>query len=117
MRMQSNSAVREILTSGSLSALLDGAFASLYLIGLFVVSPTLGWLVLVLALREVGTLVTSWRRNQRLLSDSLQAQADPQSYAYELHAGIEPRKAPRVEHRGAQRWSGLFLNQASVDPA
>src|SRR5260370_19212342 len=117
MRMQSNSAVREILTSGSLSALLDGAFASLYLIGLFVVSPTLGWLVLVLALLEILTLVTSWRRSQRLMSDSLQAQADAQSYAYELLAGIETLKAAGAEHRAAERWSSLFRNQVSVDLA
>jgi ATP-binding cassette subfamily B protein len=115
MRMQSNSAVREILTSGSLSALLDGAFASLYLIVLFVVSPALGWLVLALALLEILTLVTSWRRNQRLMSDSLQAQADAQSYAYELLAGIETLKAAGAEQRAAERWSGLFLNQVSVD--
>ena len=115
MRMQSNSSVREILTSGSLSALLDGAFASIYLIGLFVVSPALGWLVLVLALLEILTMVTSWRRNQRLMSDSLQAQADAQSYAYELLAGIETLKAAGAEHRAAERWSSLFLNQVGVD--
>ncbi len=115
MRMQSNSSVREILTSGSLSALLDGSFASLYLIGLFVVSPALGWLAGVLALLEILTLVMSWRRNQRLMSDSLQAQADAQSYAYELLAGMETLKAAGAEQRAAERWSGLFLNQVSVD--
>ena len=41
MRLQSNTAVRDILTSGTMSAILDGAFASLYLILLFVVSPPL----------------------------------------------------------------------------
>ena len=42
MRLQSNTAVRDILASGTLSAVLDGAFASLYLILLFVVSPSVG---------------------------------------------------------------------------
>jgi ATP-binding cassette, subfamily B, bacterial len=115
MRMQSNTSVREILTSGSLSALLDGAFASLYLVLLFIVSPDVGLLVVVLALVEILALVASWRRNRRLMSDSLQAQADSQSYAYELLAGIETLKAAGAEHRAAAHWSGLFRRQVSID--
>jgi ATP-binding cassette subfamily B protein len=115
MRLQSNTSVREILTSGSLSALLDGVFASFYLILLLIVSPDIGYLVVVLALAEVLTLVASWRRNRRLMSDSLQAQADSQSYAYELLAGIETLKAAGAEHRAAQHWGGLFKRQVSVD--
>ncbi len=68
MRMQSNTSAREILTSGSLSALLDGSFASFYLILLLIVSPAIGYLVVVLALIEVLALVASWRRNKRLMS-------------------------------------------------
>jgi ATP-binding cassette subfamily B protein len=101
MRLQSHSAVREILATGSLSALL--------------VSPTLAALALLLALLEVVTLVTSWRRNQRLMSESLQAQADSQSYAYELLSGMETLKAAGAEHRGVDRWGGLFANQVNAD--
>jgi ATP-binding cassette, subfamily B, bacterial len=115
MRMQSNTSAREILTSGSLSALLDGFFASFYLILLLIVSPDIGYLVVVLALVQVVTLVASWRRNRRLMSDSLQAQADSQSYAYELLAGIETLKAAGAEHRAAQHWSGLFKRQVGID--
>jgi ATP-binding cassette subfamily B protein len=115
MRMQSNTSVREILTSGSLSALLDGAFASLYLVLLFIVSPQIAWLVVVLAAIQVLTLLVSWRRNRRLMSDSLQAQADSQSYAYELLAGIETLKAAGAEHRAAAHWGGLFKRQVSID--
>ena len=117
MRMQSNTSVREILTSGSLSALLDGVFASLYLILLFIVSPVLGVVVVVLACLQIVTLALSWRRNQRLMSESLQAQADSQSYAYELLAGIETLKACGAEHRAADRWSGLFAAQINIDLA
>jgi ATP-binding cassette subfamily B protein len=117
MRMQSNSSVREILTSGSLSALLDGVFAGLYLILLLIVSPALGLLVLVLAGIQVLALVASWHRNRRLMSDSLQAQADSQSYAYELLAGIETLKAAGAEHRAAEHWGGLFRRQISIDLA
>ena len=114
MRLQSNTAVRDILTTGTMSAVLDGAFASLYLILLFVVSPVLAGVVLTLALFEIATMVMSWRRSQRLMSASLQAQADTQSYAYELLAGIETLKASGAEHRAADHWSGLFVDQVNV---
>ena len=115
MRLQSNTMVRDILATGTLSAALDGSFASLYLILLFVVSPALAVVVLVLALLEIATLVLAWRRNQRLMSGSLQAQADTQSYAYELLAGIETLKASGAEHRGVDRWGGLFADQVNID--
>jgi ATP-binding cassette subfamily B protein len=115
MRLQSNTAVRDILATGTLSAVLDGSFASLYLILLFVISPALAVVVLVLALLQVTVMLLSWRRNQRLMSGSLQAQADTQSYAYELLAGIETLKASGAEHRAAEHWGGLFAEQVNID--
>jgi ATP-binding cassette, subfamily B, bacterial len=115
MRLQSNTAVRDILTSGTMSAVLDGAFASLYLILLFVVSPPLAVVVLLLALLEISAMLAAWRRNQRLMSASLQAQADTQSYAYELLAGIETLKASGAEHRASDHWTGLFVDQVNID--
>ena len=115
MRLQSNTAIREILATGTLSAVLDGAFAGLYLVLLFLVSPPLALVALGLAALEVVTMVASWRRNQRLMSESLQAQADAQGYAYELLAGMETLKAAGAEHRGAERWAGLFSAQVAAD--
>ena len=115
MRLQSNTAVRDILATSTLSAVLDGTFASLYLVLLFVISPDLAIVVLLLALGQVATLLLSWRRNQRLMSGSLQAQADTQSYAYEMLAGIETLKASGAEHRAADRWGDLFTDQVNID--
>ena len=115
MRLQSNTAVRDILATSTMSAVLDGAFATLYLALLFVISPVLAVVVLVLAVLEVSVMVLSWRRNQRLMSRSLQAQADAQSYAYELLAGIETLKASGAEHRAVDHWGGLFTDQINID--
>ena len=115
MRLQSNTAVRDILATSTMSAVLDGAFATLYLALLFVISPVLAVVVLVLAVLEVSVMVLSWRRNQKLMSGSLQAQADTQSYAYELLAGIETLKASGAEHRAVDRWGGLFSDQVKID--
>ena len=114
MRLQSNAAVREILTTGALSALLDGALASLYLILLALVSPLLVAIVLVLGLLQVLVLLLSWRRNQHLMSESLQVTAKSQSYTFELLAGIGTLKAAGAERLGAAHWSGLFIDEVNV---
>src|SRR5664279_2690944 len=114
MRLQSNAAVREILTTGALSALLDGALASLYLILLALVSPLLVAIVLGLGLLQVLVLLLSWRRNQHLMSESLQVTAKSQSYTFELLAGIGTLKAAGAERLGAAHWSGLFIDEVNV---
>jgi ABC-type bacteriocin/lantibiotic exporter with double-glycine peptidase domain len=114
MRLQSNTAVREILTTGALSAILDGSLASLYLILLVVLSPPLAALVLGVGLLQVAVLLLSWGRNQRLMSESLQVESKAQSYTYQLLAGIETLKAAGAEQRAAEHWEGLYVNQVNV---
>jgi len=114
MRLSSNMAVRDILASGTMSAVLDGTFASLYLITLFVISPVIALVVLMLAGLEIAVMVLSWRQSQRLMAGNLQAQADAQSYAYELLAGIETLKASGAEHRAVDHWGGLFTDQVNI---
>jgi ATP-binding cassette, subfamily B, bacterial len=114
MRLQSNTMVREILTTGALSAILDGTLATLYLVLLFAVSPPLAAAVVVLGVLEVGTLLLTWRRNQRLMAESLQVEAKAQGYAYELLSGIETLKSSGAEHRAADHWAGLFVDQVNV---
>src|SRR5215203_119559 len=73
MRLQSNTVVREFLTTGTISALIDGSLASLYLVLLFMLSPPLAALVLVLGLLQVMVLLLARRRNQHLMSESLRS--------------------------------------------
>jgi ABC-type bacteriocin/lantibiotic exporter with double-glycine peptidase domain len=114
MRLQSNATVREILSTGSLSSLLDGTLASLYLVLLVAVSVPLALVVLVVGALQILVLVATWRRNARLMAESLQAESMTQSYAYELLAGIETLKAAGAEHRAAERWGGLYVEQVNV---
>src|SRR4029079_7937487 len=53
MRLRSNATVREILTTGTIAALLDGALATLYLVVILALSPMLGILVIVLGAAQV----------------------------------------------------------------
>jgi ATP-binding cassette, subfamily B, bacterial len=114
MRLQSNTIVREFLTTGTISALIDGSLASLYIVLLFILSPPLAALVLGLALLQVLVLLLTRRRNQHLMSESLQVEAKAQSYTFELLAGIETLKAAGAEQRAAERWERLFIDQINV---
>jgi ATP-binding cassette, subfamily B, bacterial len=114
MRLQSNSTVREILTAGSLSAILDGGLATLYLILLTVISPLLGAVVLGLGTAQIAITVVARRKNQRLMRESLEAEARSESYAYQFLAGIEDLKAAGAEERAVDHWSALFARQIEV---
>jgi len=114
MRLQSNSNVREIMTTSSLSAIIDGTFAFLFLGILLIVSPPLTLLVAAIATAQVVTMGLSWGRNQRLMSESLQVEARAQSYAYELLAGMQTLKAAGAERRAADHWRSLFTDQVNA---
>jgi ATP-binding cassette, subfamily B, bacterial len=114
MRMQSNATVREILTAGSLSAILDGGMATMYLVLLLAISPPLGVLVLGLGAAQVTVTVLVRRKNQRLMMESLEAEARSDSYAYQLLAGIEDLKSAGAEDPAVERWSGLFAREIEV---
>ncbi|HEX7166519.1 MAG TPA: peptidase domain-containing ABC transporter [Acidimicrobiales bacterium] len=117
MRLRSNSVVREIFTTGALSALLDGAFASLYLILLFLLSPSLGALVSFVGVVQVGVLLGTRRTTGRLATEGLQAEARSQGYAYQLLAGMGTLKASGTEAHAVETFSGLFAEELRVSLA
>jgi ABC-type bacteriocin/lantibiotic exporter with double-glycine peptidase domain/DNA-binding CsgD family transcriptional regulator len=117
MRLQSIAQVRELLTTGALSAVLDGAFACFYLVALLVLSLWMGLLVLGLGVLQVAVLVLARHRNQRLMAESLHVQARSQSYVYQLLGGIEDLKAAGAERRASAHWSNLFVDQVNVSLA
>lgn len=117
MRMNSNATVREILTSGALSTVLDGLLVSLYLVVVFIASPQLGLLVLGLALLRIVLLLVTRRQQKELLSRSLETQSSAQAYQIEMLAGIETLKASGSEHRAVEHWSNLFVDTLNVSIA
>lgn len=114
MRMSSNATVREILTSGALSAVLDGTLVTLYLVLLFAAHWGLGLLVLGLGLARVGLFLLTRHRQRELMSRSLQAEARSQSFQVNMLAGIETLKAAGAEHRSVDQWSHLFVDVLNV---
>ncbi len=113
-RLNSNATIREMLTSSTLSGLLDGSLVLLYLLMLFVVNGSLGLLVLGLGLLQVGVFLWSWRRQAELMARNLQAEARSEAYQVEFLTGMETLKAMGGEHRALDRWSGMFVDVLNI---
>jgi ATP-binding cassette subfamily B protein len=113
-RLNSNSTVREILTSSALSGALDGMLVSLYLIIVLAVHPILGAIVLALGALRVLLFLALRRRHRELTSRSLQVEAASRSYQVEMLAGIETLKSLGAERRAVEHWSNLFADQLNV---
>jgi ABC-type bacteriocin/lantibiotic exporter with double-glycine peptidase domain len=114
MRMNSNTVIREIVTSGALSAALDGALVLVYLVMLLLFDYRIGVLVLFLGLCQFAAVALTMRRQSELMADTLRAQARSQGYQYELLSGIESFKAMGVEDYAVDHWLKLFVDVLNV---
>jgi ATP-binding cassette subfamily B protein len=114
MRLNSNSTIREILTSNAISGVFDGVMVTLYLIVLMVGDWKMGLVVAGLGVLRVLIFVVTRRRQKDLMSESLQVQADSRSYQVQMLAGIETLKAAGSEDRAVERWSHLFVRELNV---
>ncbi|NVB41661.1 peptidase domain-containing ABC transporter [Pseudenhygromyxa sp. WMMC2535] len=114
MRLNSNATVREILTSGAMSAVLDGSMVSLYLLLILWASPAMAGLVLALAATQLVLYLSTRRAQRELMSESLVAQAKTSSYEVEMLSGIETLKSMGAEYRAVDRWSNLFVDALNI---
>jgi ABC-type bacteriocin/lantibiotic exporter with double-glycine peptidase domain len=117
LRLRSNSVVREFLTTGAISGILDGGMACVYLVILAFLNWQLALLVFALGLLQVVVLAVSAARTRQLMAESLEAESRSGSYVYQLLAGIEALKAAGAEQRGVERWSNLFAAEINASLA
>jgi ABC-type bacteriocin/lantibiotic exporter with double-glycine peptidase domain len=114
MRFNSNATIREILTSGTISGLLDGGLVCAYLLLIFVLSPPMALLVVAVGSLQVGVFL-AWRRTyQRLMSEHLHVQARSQSYLSEMLSGMETLKVLGAEGHALERLSNLYVDEMNV---
>jgi ATP-binding cassette subfamily B protein len=114
MRLNSNSTIREILTTGAISGVFDGVMVVLYLVLLLVANVQIGLIVLGLGLMRVIIFLVTRQKQRDLMSESLQVQADSRGYQMQILAGIETLKASGAEHRAVDHWSHLFVRELNV---
>jgi ATP-binding cassette subfamily B protein len=110
-RLNSNATIREILTSTLAGGLLDGMLVVLYLGLLFLLSPSMGLLVLCLGALQIAPFLLAMRRQRDLLSENLQVQAKSQGFLVQLLSGIESLKVAGAEPRAVDRWSDLYVDE------
>lgn len=114
LRVSSNAQIRDILTSGFLSTLLDGGLAVLYLVLLLAVNSTMALVTLVAGALQVVVLLLFRRHYAALMSQDLDTQAKANSYLVQMLVGIETLKACGAEDRALERWSHLYVDQLNV---
>jgi ABC-type bacteriocin/lantibiotic exporter with double-glycine peptidase domain len=113
-RLTSHSAVRELLTAGLMSSVLDGLLGLLALGILLATSMPMFLLVLGLALLQLLVFLSTQRSQYELASRMLEAEAKSRGYQMEMLAGIETLKGMGVEYRASERWSSLLVNVLNV---
>ncbi|MCY1021712.1 peptidase domain-containing ABC transporter [Pyxidicoccus sp. MSG2] len=116
-RVNSNSTLREILSFGALSGMVDGLLVCLYLGLLLWANSGLGLLVAGLGILQVVTFFLSRRRQQDLMSQNLHIQARSDSYLVEMLSGIETLKAMGSESRSIEHWTDLYVDVLNVSMA
>jgi ATP-binding cassette subfamily B protein len=114
MRLNSNTIVRERLTSTAFSALFDGVMIVLYLAILLLGNGMIAAVTVAVGLLDVAIFCIGRRKQRDLTGQTLAAQARSQSYQVEMLTAIETLKASGFEHRAVAHWAGLFVDQLNV---
>jgi len=114
VRLDSNSNIREILTTTTLSAVMDGAMASIYMAFLLLASFRLSVFVLIMAASRFLALVWLRWRQKQLLSESINNASQSSTAQIELLSGMETLKAMGLEQRAAENWSNVFVDGLNI---
>jgi len=110
MRLNSNTIIRQTMTSSALSGVIDGTLTLLYFALLFVVSPTIGLLVVLIGGIQVGVFLVTIRQRRNSNAISIARQARSQGFQVEMFAGMETLKAMGAEARAQEHWANLFVD-------
>ena len=114
MRLDSHSTIRELVTSGAMSAVLDGTLVGAYLVLIVGVSPAMAAVVVGLAAAQIIVAIATRRTQRELTSEGLAVQARAASYQVEVLTGVESLKSMGAEYRAVDRWSNLFVDALNV---
>jgi ABC-type bacteriocin/lantibiotic exporter with double-glycine peptidase domain len=108
MRLGSTAQVREALTNGAISALVDGTLVVCYLVLLVLLSPLVAVIATVLAVIQLGLFALSRRHHKDLAAQYLSAEAESRGYQARMLMGIEMLKATGSEREATIQFHHLF---------
>ena len=104
MRVRQLETVREFLTNASLSVLIDPAFAVVFLVAMWIYSPTLFWVVLLTLPAYVLVSALFTRPLRARLDEKFERGAANNALLVESIGGIQTVKASAVEPQWQDRW-------------
>jgi ATP-binding cassette subfamily B protein len=113
-RMNSNLAIRDLLTNQLISTLLDGGTVIVYFIILLLFSKLIAEVTLVIGFIQIVLLLITSPAIRRLTQRDLEAQGKTQGYMNEILSGIATLKAAGAEQRAFARWENLFFDEMNV---
>ncbi|GHO92427.1 NHLP family bacteriocin export ABC transporter peptidase/permease/ATPase [Reticulibacter mediterranei] len=113
-RVQSNIAIRDLLSNQMISTMLDGSTILVYLAVLIAQSRLVAGTTLVIGALQVGLLLLTAPAIRRLTRRDLAAQGKTQGYMNEILAGIATVKAAGAEQRVLDRWTNLFFDEMNI---
>jgi ABC-type bacteriocin/lantibiotic exporter with double-glycine peptidase domain len=113
-RVDSNNTVREVITSKTMSAIIDGLFVLFYAVYIFYVNATLG--LITIGFSALDALIFFFARPSynRLLAAQLDKSAKAHSYMIQLLGGIETLKCAGAERLGIEKWCNFYTDQLNV---
>jgi ABC-type bacteriocin/lantibiotic exporter with double-glycine peptidase domain len=114
MRLNSNAAIREMLTSGAMSAVLDGLLVTGYLVVLLLTHAGMGLVVLALGALRIVIYLGTRRRYRELMTENLQAQAASSNFQVQMIEGIETLKTTGAERRALEQSSNLLVDVMNI---
>ena len=114
MRLSSNTVIRGILTTQTLSIVLDGGLVLFYLAILLTLDPVFGLLAIGLGAAQAAVMLSTAAKQLRLSQEYLAAEARSQSYLVEALSGIATLKASGGEQRAIDHWSQLYFKELNV---
>lgn len=110
-RLSSNVQIRNVMSTQTVSAVLDGGMVVVYGLVLLAASPLFGGVAVLLGVAQVALLLATGRRMTSLVKQELAAQAEAESFLVESISGVEPLKAAGAEDRTLSHWSGVLTEQ------
>lgn len=108
LRMTSNTVIREILGTQTMSMLLDSMTALTIGAVLLIVSPSFAAVALLVALAHTAVAVALMRPMRDRIRDELTSAAASEAYLVEALRGVSTLKANGAEEAALERWENVF---------
>ncbi|GHD10424.1 ABC transporter [Halioglobus japonicus] len=114
-RYSSLGAIRQLLSEGLVAIVVDGVLSTIALVAMFIYSPPLTLLILLVTLLYLGTRIALFPAIRRRTEATIQADAVAQSSLMESVRAIAPVKLHQCETERVQQWQHRLTKTIAAD--